>query len=263
MEHVLTDTRHPEVMELTRRSLGRDIELAKRAQAQLFPRRLPELRTLSYAAVCMQAYEVGGDFYDFFLMGHQRMGFVVGDVIGKGLGAAMMMANLQGSLRTQSRIGRTDISELLGLCNQVCVENWLEEAYATLLLGDYDDLTARLRYVNCGHPPALLLHRDGSLEQLEPTAGVIGLFEDWGCSVTEKQLLPGDTLLVYSDGLLEACDSEGHEFGQARIADLLRRGEHLPVSQLLKSIVKELERFSQERQDDMTLVAARCGRWHE
>ncbi len=262
MQQVLTDNGHHEVMELTRLIPGLDIELAKRAQAQFFPRRLPELQTLSYAGVCMQAYEVGGDYYDFFLMGHQRLGFVVGDVMGKGLGAAMLMANLQGSLRTQSRIGRRDLSEFLSLANQVCVENWPEGAYATLLLGEYDDSTGRLRYVNCGHPPALLLHRDGSMEQFEPTAGVIGLFENWECSVRERQLLPGDTLLVYSDGLLEARDAEDHEFGQARIADLLRQNERLPVSQLLKSIVEELEGFTQQREDDMTLVAARCGRWH-
>lgn len=262
MQQVLTDKGHHELMELTRLIPAHDIELAKRAQAHLFPRRLPELQTLSYAGVCMQAYEVAGDCYDFFLMGHQRLGFVVGDVMGKGLGAAMLMANLQGSLRTQSRIGCRDVAELASVANQVCVENWPEAAYATLLLGEYDDVTGRLRYVNCGHPPALLLHGDDSMEQLEPTAGVIGLFEDWECSVRERQLLAGDTLLLYSDGLLEARDADGQEFGQARIADLLRRGQHLPVSQLLKSIGNELEGFTKERQDDMTLVAARCGRWH-
>ena len=243
------------------RLLGRDIELAMKAQAGLFPRRLPLLETLSYAGVCMQAQEVGGDYYDFFSTAHRRMGFAVADVTGKGLGAALLMANLQGILRSQLRLGGMDIAHLPALANQLCLESWPEATYATLFLAEYDDEASRLRYVNCGHPPPLLVHAEGSLDQLESTAGVLGLFEEWECATVEMQLSPGDTLLAFSDGLMETLDAGGTEFGRARVADLLRAGGRLPVSLLLESIVDEVKSFSQEQGDDMTMVAIRCGKW--
>lgn len=261
MESSLPDVTWLQMIDEAGRALGREIEMAKDAQARLFPRRLPVLETLSYSAVCIQAQEVGGDCYDFFPIGPRGMGFMVGDVAGQGLGAALLMANLQGVLRGRSRLGLNNIADLLTLANQLCFENWPEERYATLFVGEYRDEASRLRYVNCGHPPAILLHPDGSVDQLEPTAGVVGLFEDWECSTAEIEFLPGDTLLVYSDGLMEALNAEGEEFGRARAVDLLRASEHLPVSLLLKSMVDRVESFMQEQQDDITMLAVRCGSW--
>jgi serine phosphatase RsbU (regulator of sigma subunit) len=194
-------------------------------------------------------------------MGPGRMCLVLGDVTGKGLGAALLMANLQGVLRSQSMVGRGDIGDWLTLANRVCLENWPEGTYATLFLAEYRDETTSLRYINCGHPSPILLRADGSIEQLEATAGVLGLFPDWKCTTEETHMCPGDTLLVYSDGLTEASDADGRELGHERVVDLLRAGQGLPVSKMVKSMVDEVDSFVPEQQDDLTILAARCGRW--
>jgi len=138
-------------------------------------------------------------------------------------------------------------------------ESTLPGGYATLFFAEYRDRDSQLRYVNCGHPPALLCHRDGAVERLEATATVLGLEEDWDSSVGEKQLLPGDTLVLYTDGVTEAASEQGEEFGERRLAALLSARRGATASGLLECILEEAGRFSGRNfQDDVTLVAARC-----
>src|SRR6185295_19488738 len=125
---------------------------------------LPQLSTHEYTGVCMQAREVGGDYYDFLNLGGERVGLVVGDTSGKGIGAALLMANLQANLRSQSAIALDQPQRFLRSVNQLFFENTSDSAYATLFFAEYDDNAASLRYANCGHLCGLLLRSDNSLE---------------------------------------------------------------------------------------------------
>ena len=176
------------------RRTAQELAIAKQVQARLFPQTLPRLETLEYAGLCMQAREVGGDYYDFLNLGKARLGLVIGDTSGKGIGAALLMANLQANLRSQSAIALEQPQRFLQSVNQLFCENTTESAYATLFFAEYDDPTRRLRYANCGHYSPLLLRCDDALERLESTGTVLGLFQKWDCSVEERQLFPGDIL---------------------------------------------------------------------
>ncbi|HXI42111.1 MAG TPA: SpoIIE family protein phosphatase, partial [Bryobacteraceae bacterium] len=196
------------------RRAAQELEIAKRVQAQLFPQTAPAMKTLEYAGMCMQARQVGGDYYDFLNLGEERLGLVIGDIAGKGIAAALLMANLQANLRSQCAIALDQPQRLLRSVNQLFCENTGESAFATLFFSDYDDGTRRLRYVNCGHLPALVLRRDSTVERLHSTCTVVGIFKEWECAVEECGLLPGDTLVLYTDGVTESFSESGEEFGE-------------------------------------------------
>jgi len=247
-----------EKLEAERRA-AQELEIAKQVQARLFPQRLPPMETLEYAGCCIQARQVGGDYHDFLDLGPGRFGLVLADISGKGIAAALLMANLQANLRSQCAIAFDEPERLLRSVNQLFFENTSESAYATLFFAEYEDKLQRLRYANCGHLAALLLRHDGTVERLDSTGTVVGLFKEWDCSVTERQLFSGDTLVLYTDGITESFNDEGEEFGERRLIDALERHRELPAQAMITSIVGEVQRFSrQEQHDDITLIVARC-----
>jgi serine phosphatase RsbU (regulator of sigma subunit) len=250
------------------RQATQELEIAKQVQARLFPQKLPTLRTLDYAGICIQARPVGGDYYDFLDLGRGRVGLVLSDISGKGTAAALLMANLQAHVRSQSATysGRPftpfaleQPHRFLGTVNRLFYENTTDNIYATLIFAEYDDTARRLRYANCGHPSVILLRSDNSLEQLGSTCTVLGLFKDWNCSIGERQLFSGDILLLYTDGVTESFDDTGEEFGEQRLIEALRRHRELAPQALVAPLVDEIQRFSrQEQHDDITLIIARC-----
>jgi serine phosphatase RsbU (regulator of sigma subunit)/catechol 2,3-dioxygenase-like lactoylglutathione lyase family enzyme len=247
-----------EKLEFERRAT-QELEIAKQVQARLFPQTLPALATLDYAGTCIQARQVGGDYYDFLDLGGRRLGLVVGDIAGKGIAAALLMANLQANLRSQCAIAVGEPRRFLQSVNRLFYENSVDSAYATLFFAEYCDASRHLRYANCGHLCALLLRRDSTLERLTSTSTVLGLFEEWDCSLGEQQLEPGDTLALYTDGITESFNEAEDEFGENRLTDALRRHHELPPRDLLAAIVDEVRRFSVgEQHDDITLIVARC-----
>ncbi|HKQ90508.1 MAG TPA: SpoIIE family protein phosphatase [Blastocatellia bacterium] len=246
-----------EKLESERRA-AQEMEIAKQVQARLFPQTLPPLRTLDYAGMCIQARQVGGDYYDFLNLGRERLGLVIGDISGKGIAAALMMANLQANLRSQCAIAVDQPRRLLRSVNQLFYENTTDSAYATLFFAEYDDRENRLRYVNCGHLSALLLRSDDSLERLASTCTVLGLFDEWDCSIGESRLLPGDTLALYTDGVTESFNDAGEEFGEERLVEALRRRRESSSQDSLAAIVDEVLQFSPHEQgDDITLIVAK------
>jgi serine phosphatase RsbU (regulator of sigma subunit) len=241
------------------RRVAQELDIAKRVQARLFPQTLPQLKTLEYAGVCIQAREVGGDYYDFLDLGRTRLGLVVGDTSGKGIGAALLMANLQANLRSQVAVASNRPEHFLRSVNQLFYDNTTDSAYATLFFAEYDDRARRLRYANCGHQTIFLLHRDNTLERLESTCTVLGLFREWSCAIEERRLSPGDVLVVYTDGITEAFNAEFEEFGEHRLIDVLTRNRHRSAREMLTAIVDDVLRFSpHEQRDDITLIVARC-----
>jgi serine phosphatase RsbU (regulator of sigma subunit)/biotin operon repressor len=241
------------------RRAAQEMEIARDVQARLFPQHLPVMQSLDYAGVCIQARKVGGDYYDFLDLGAQRLGLVIGDIAGKGIAGALLMANLQANLRGQLAMAVDQPERLLHSVNQLFYKNTAENAYATLIFAEYDDKAQMLRYANCGHLPALLLRSGGELDRLDSTCTVVGLFSDWECAAGETRLLPGDALVLYTDGVTEACNQHGEEFGEERLTQVLCRHRHLCAEALLAAVVDEVQRFSaQEQQDDITLIVARC-----
>lgn len=238
---------------------AQELEIARAVQARLFPQVLPDCQSLEYAGVCIQARQVGGDYYDFLNLGSDRLGLVVGDIAGKGMAAALLMANLQANLRSQYAMALDQPRLFLRSVNRLFYENTSVSAYATLFFADYDAQRCRLRYVNCGHLCGLLLRRDGTVERLEPTSTVLGLFEEWDCDVGCHEFWPGDTLAVYTDGVTEAFDENGEEFGEARLLTTLSRHRHLPAREMLDALIAEIRGFSRsEQHDDITAIVARC-----
>jgi serine phosphatase RsbU (regulator of sigma subunit)/catechol 2,3-dioxygenase-like lactoylglutathione lyase family enzyme len=246
-----------EKLESERRA-AQELEIAKQVQSRLFPQSLPSLRTLDYGGVCIQARQVGGDYYDFLNLGRERLGLVIGDISGKGIAAALLMANLQANVR-QCAIGLDPPEPLLRAVNKLFFDNTSDSSYATLFFAEYDDTLQSLRYANCGHLSGLLLRNDNTLERLESTGTVVGLFKDWDCSIGERRLQPGDTLALYTDGVTESFSEAGEEFGEQRLIEAIRRHRQSPVQALLEAIVDDVQQFSlQEQHDDITLVVAKC-----
>src|SRR5260370_27808633 len=145
------------------RRAGHELEIAKHVQSRLFPQTLPPLTTLEYSGVCIQARQVGGDYYDFLDLGQSRLGFVIADISGKGIAAALLMANLQANLRSLCAIAKQQPDHLLRSVHQLFCENTNDGAVATLFFAEYDDSSRLLRYPNCDHLPALLVPHDGTM----------------------------------------------------------------------------------------------------
>jgi len=263
-----------EKVEAERRT-AQELEIATQVQANLFPQTLPPLRTLDYAGVCIQARQVGGDYYDFLDLGslHRldrgatrdlpaaawHLAFVLADVSGKGIASALLMANLQANLRSRYALALDDLPRLLCGVNRLFCENTPDGRYATMFFAVYDDHSREFEYANCGHNAALLLRASDAVERLEATSTVIGLFPEWECETRRLVLAPGDTLAIYTDGITESFDPRGDMFGEPRLVEALRRHRGLPVQALMQAIVSDVQRFSpQEQHDDITLIVAKA-----
>jgi serine phosphatase RsbU (regulator of sigma subunit) len=233
--------------------------IAREVQRKLLPQHMPRLESLDYAGSCEPAWTVGGDYYDFLDKGDGRVGFVLADVSGKGVSAALLMANLQGSIRSQYVVALEDLGELFRSVNKLFYESVMEGFFATLFFAEYFDATRRLRYVNCGHCPALLVHSDGYCEKLCATATVLGMLESWDCAVGEATLSCGDILVVYSDGVTEARNGSGEFFGEDRLLAAVQANASLPATHLVKAIAAAAHSFGgKEQDDDLTLLVARA-----
>lgn len=249
---------HAEKAEADRRA-AQELDIARQVQARLFPQTLPAVSTLEYAGICVQARQVGGDYYDFLNLGRSRLGLVIGDIAGKGIAAALLMANLQANLRSQCAIALDEPQQFLRSVNRLFHLNTTASAYATLFFAEYDDRLQRLRYVNCGHLAGLLFKTNATVERLESTCTVLGLFEAWDCTIAERQLAPGDTLVLYTDGVTESFNDAGDEFGESGLTSAVKRHLGLPPEQMVAAILSEVQEFGGvEQHDDITLIAAKC-----
>lgn len=241
------------------RRAAQEIEIAKQVQARLFPQIHPEAKTLEYAGICLQARQVGGDYFDFLDLGQQRLGLVLGDVSGKGIAAALLMANLQANLRSQCALALTHPELFLRSVNRLFYENTADNAFASLFFAEYDDDTCRLRYANCGHLSGIILRRDDSCVSLGSTATLLGLFDAWDCSVAECELEPGDLLALYTDGITEAQSESGEEFGEERLIERIRQLRSETCQSSLNAITEEVRRLNaNDQHDDITMILAKC-----
>ncbi|HTO89970.1 MAG TPA: PP2C family protein-serine/threonine phosphatase [Candidatus Sulfotelmatobacter sp.] len=243
---------------MTTDHLSREFEIAREVQARLLPQNVPQVEGLELAAACIQARAVGGDYYDFLDLGAHQLGFVLADVSGKGIHAALRMAILQAHLRSQVINAPQDPLRVLKLVNRMLCESTDTGQFATLFLGIYSGPTRRLRYINCGHNPPLCFRAGGAVERLEATATVIGSFRDWECALGHVTLAPGDVFVAYSDGLTEAM-RDGEPFGEARVVEVVRELAGQPAARIMSELVRRVQEYcGGASTDDLTLLVAKA-----
>jgi serine phosphatase RsbU (regulator of sigma subunit) len=213
---------------------------------------------LECTGITLPAAGVGGDLYDFLKIGARRVGLVLADVAGHGLASALLMATLRATLRSDYDLVREDLGTRLARLNRTLHASTAPEEYATLFLGEYEGPTRKLRYVNCGHVAPALLQSDGRILRLESTATALGLFEAWSGDTGVVDMAPGDLLVLLTDGIVEACNHAGDEFGDDRVLALADRLRFEPLERIQRMILAATARFSEGRQDDdRTMVLTR------
>lgn len=232
-----------------------EIEIARNVQQKLFPQNTRRLDTAAYAGRCVPAHEVGGDYFDFLDLGPGSMGFVLADVSGKGIAAALLMANLQGCFRSQAE-GRSPAA-LLRDVNRLFWNSTPLEQYATVFFARYEESSRALHYINCGHLPPVLARAAGGIDRLEGDATVLGVFPNWDCEERVVRLDPGDTLVVFSDGVTEAGIDGGLEFGEDRLIELIKGHRDAAIDSLVDLIVEAARGYSPTQTDDITVIGIR------
>lgn len=267
--------------------LQNELAIAQEVQANLFPHGRVDLPMLELHGVCLPARTVSGDYYDFLLFGETGLGLALGDISGKGISAALLMATLHSAVRAYRFAGEELMTEgaaalvsartrragqqemecaelfeepgkILALLNRHLYRSTQPEKYATLFLAHYDGLSRRLVYSNGGHLPPLLLRGNDSVTRLDRGGMVVGLLDGSDWQQGEERLEEGDILIAYSDGVTEPENDFG-EFGEERLVELVRRHRHLPLETIADRVMQDLRSWigDQEQPDDITLVLAR------
>jgi sigma-B regulation protein RsbU (phosphoserine phosphatase) len=268
-----------------------ELAIAQEVQAQLYPKLITQLETLEVHGFCRPARTVSGDYYDFLALNSDRLMLAVGDISGKGISAALLMATIYAAVRAYSIEDRSLLRELtlrepatvgaaggsglmlasesggteaspatlLTLLNHQLYESTPEAKYATLFLGIYDGTTRRFTYANGGHLPPILISEDGSSQLLSCGGTVVGLFDNLSFPEATVQLRPGDVLVAYTDGVTEPENDYG-EFGEERLIQLVRENRHLPLERITEIVTTAVADWigDNEQPDDVTLVLARA-----
>jgi phosphoserine phosphatase RsbU/P len=214
--------------------------------------------TLDYSAHCRQVQALGGDCYGFVALPDRRLALAIGDASGKGLAAALMMSNVQSSLRTAALFTGNDVAAALTAVNRQVYASSLANRYATLFYGVFDQAARTLRYVNAGHNPPMVIGRDGSVIWLETGGAPVGMFADWTYEEAAVQLSPGDLVVAFTDGVIEAVNPAGEEWGVDGLLRVAAESTTEDADGVVRAIFASLDEFSQGRlADDATLVALR------
>ena len=239
--------------------LKRELQIATEVQARLFPQTFPPMETLEYTGYCKAARAVGGDYFDFIPLDGNRLGIALGDVSGKGISSALLMANLQALLRSGAELRGNEIDLLMNDINRLLCASTETHKYATFFYCVYEDHQRRLDYVNAGHNPPIVFRADGGIERMETGGLIVGMLPDVVYKKGLMDLKPGDILLIYSDGLTEAMNAEEEEFGEERVMKIICNNRTLAVKELCDLILSESNEFVGDapQHDDLTLVLAR------
>jgi sigma-B regulation protein RsbU (phosphoserine phosphatase) len=213
------------------------------------------------SARCRQLHALGGDCYDFMPLAEERLALLVGDASGKGLAAALMIASVQSSLRTAALFTRNDLAALLKVVNHQAFTSSPTDRYATLFYSILDAEMRTLRYVNAGHNPPLVFRRNGSIEWLEKGGAPVGMFPDSLYEESVVQLDPGDLVVAYTDGIVEAANPSGEEWGVQGLLQATTAWAQQyagDADDLVQFLFKSMEEFSSGCQtDDATLAVLR------
>jgi sigma-B regulation protein RsbU (phosphoserine phosphatase) len=263
-----------------------ELAIAQEVQAQLYPKLITQLDTLEVHGFCLPARTVSGDYYDFLALNSDKLMLAVGDISGKGISAALLMATIHSAVRaysiedvpvlrepavvgamggsalmlaSESRGADASPATLLTLLNHQLYESTPAAKYATLFLGIYDGATRKFHYANGGHLPPILIAEDGSSQLLDCGGTVVGLFDNLSFPEATVQLRRGDLLVAYSDGVTEPENDYG-EFGEERLIQLVSENRHLPLERITEIVTGAVRDWigEEEQPDDITLVLARA-----
>jgi sigma-B regulation protein RsbU (phosphoserine phosphatase) len=245
-----------------RERLNREVEIAREVQERLFPQKLPEIPGLDYCGHCRPALGVGGDYYDFLALAAGQLGIAIGDVSGKGIAAALMMASLQASLRGEATRAPENLAAVVSNINRLVYEASAAHRYATFFYGQYNPATREFHYVNAGHnPPMLFRLCDGEwqLSRLDVGGTVVGLLESFPYQQGLVMLAPGDVLVAFTDGISEAMNDADEEWGEKNLVETIESNSKMAAAELLQCVLKAADAFvaGAKQHDDMTLVVLR------
>jgi sigma-B regulation protein RsbU (phosphoserine phosphatase) len=241
------------------RAIRRDLEGAKQVQQAFFPPATLSIPCLSCETFYQPARGIGGDYYDLLALEDGRWGIAIGDVSGKGISAALIMASLQASLRAQAQRPHEDLSELIGGVNRLVYESSPPDFFATLFYAEYKPATRILNYVNAGHnAPVIVRPRNGSCEifRLDSASMPVGISEELELGSAAFHFQVDDMLVAYTDGITEAQNRDGEHWGRQRLEKLLQSYSHETPEQIIDRILNEISTFANghPQQDDATLV---------
>lgn len=245
-----------------RETMNREVEIAREVQERLFPQNLAEIQGLDYCGACRPALGVGGDYYDFLVLPNGVLGIAIGDVSGKGIAAALLMASLQASLRGQAIRGTTDLADMIVNVNRLVYDASASNRYATFFYAQYEPGTRRLTYVNAGHNPPMILRKQGvdwQIIRLEEGGAVVGLLPNFPYTQATVDLEKGDLLLAFTDGISEAMNPEEEEWGEENLIETAKACDGLSAADMISVIVEAADRFAAgaKQHDDMTLMIVR------
>jgi sigma-B regulation protein RsbU (phosphoserine phosphatase) len=247
-------------IEVAQRELQRrELEIAREVQEQLFPQRQPPAPGFDYCGACRPARHVGGDYYDFLALPEEVVGIAIGDVSGKGIPAALLMAGLQASLRAQAPLRTRDLPGLVASINRLLYDLSSSNRYATFFYAQLDTRRRTLTYVNAGHNPPMLL-RNGEVLRLDVGGLVVGLLPETSYELGSLALERGDLLVAYTDGVSEAMSPAEDEWGEERLVAALRGNVGRAAADVVASIMAAADEFASgaPQHDDMTLVVVRA-----
>jgi sigma-B regulation protein RsbU (phosphoserine phosphatase) len=251
--------------------LERELEIAKEVQEQLFPHKAPRMGKMELTGLCLPARVVSGDYYDFLQLNFDRVGMALGDICGKGISAALLMANLQATLRSNVSIylrdagtdlhtddGAGGVSHVVKRINEQIYHHTSANKFASFFYAVYDERNTSLTYCNAGHNPPIFLTRDGC-RRLTTGGTVVGIFPDADYQEETLQLEAGDLFLAYTDGIVESVNEYGEEFGEDRLIRLIEENRSSSAEQIQRVVVERVLEwaYEEERDDDMTLIVAR------
>jgi sigma-B regulation protein RsbU (phosphoserine phosphatase) len=248
--------------------LRRELALAAEVQQRLFPEQPPDSARFELSGFCQPARGVGGDYYDFLQFDNQQTGIAVADVAGKGISAALLMSSVQASLRSQAMVrdnggaSKASPAEMVSTLNRLLCRSTGPATYVTFFYAEFDEQTRRLTYVNAGHNAPLLLRSSDSLaagHRLTSGGPVIGMFDHCYYEEETLQLESGDLLAAYTDGVTEALNASGEEFGEERLQEALASAAHLPATEVRDSIVQRIRAWCADapQHDDLTFIVFR------
>jgi len=247
-----------------RERINRELEIAREVQERLFPQELPRIEGLDYYGACRPALGVGGDYYDFLELPDDKFGIAIGDISGKGIGASLMMASLQASLRGQSIHYKDDLAGLMSQINKLVYEASTTNRYATFFYAQYEPNTGKLAYVNAGHNPPYVVRRkenDFEVVELKDGGAVVGMLPPMIVSYKQGEVFleKGDMLVGFTDGISEAMNPADEEWGEAEMLEAIKAKFDLSAAEMLPYVVACADKFANgaKQHDDMTMIVVK------
>ena len=238
---------------LERERLEQELKLAAEIQYQLQPSSLPAVENYEFQGVSISCCEIGGDYYDFIVRNNRKVIVALGDVSGKGASAALLMSSLHASIHGQVLV-EAELSKILFAVNEYLAKSTPPNRFVTLFIAELDCETGRFEYVNAGQEPPILIRKNGNVERLKANSLPLGLFENQKYETLHSYINAGDVLVIYSDGISEATNKAGEEFGSERLAGVVRENLHLSAAGIRDKIDSALSTFTDSFKDDITLV---------